>query len=57
MENWAIMDDAGILFSGTEDQMRKQLDLITTGQCLLENPQGDIRLIEIHKTTRQYRRK
>ena len=48
-ETWAIMDDTGIIYSGSENGMRgiwtQDLDYIYK-QCKVK---GDLRLIEIHE--------
>ena len=56
MTQWEIIDNKSTIFSGTEEEMREQLRRIENGDCILDDAEGDLKLVQVHAITRQYRR-
>ena len=48
---WEIIDDEGVVYSGTQEEMERVFNRIVNGQIECDWT-GDLKLIEIHNITR-----
>ena len=46
--DWEIVDDDGMIHSGTEEEMRAKFSAIENGEEAVKDARGDIKLVQVH---------